>query len=71
MHQEGGEIMPEQEYRILITATFTNQADRDAWLTKIKTAWANLKIGLNPPKAAHITGQDYFISTDLPPEVLP
>lgn len=62
--------MPSTEYRILITATFDNQADRDAWYSKIKTAWANLKTGLNPPKAAHITPQDYFISTDGQPETL-
>jgi hypothetical protein len=49
------------EYRIVMTATFNNAADRDAWYTKVKTAWQNAKATSPVYKAANMTKDDYEV----------
>jgi hypothetical protein len=50
------------EYRILLTTTFDNSADRDTWYTALKAAVVTLK-GTNPAyRASNITKDDYAVT---------
>ncbi len=49
------------EYRIILTATFDNAADRDTWAGKVKTAFVNAKSTSPAFKVAHMTKDDYQI----------
>lgn len=49
------------EYRIIMTATFANETDRDTWAAKMKTSFVNAKTTSPAFLAAHLTKDDYQI----------
>lgn len=52
--------------RLILGMEFVTNADRDAWVTKLKNGYATLKSGMPTPTRVVISADEYEIPERLP-----
>ena len=56
--------------RLILGMEFATTADRDAWVTKLKNAYATLKGGMATPTKVVISADEYIVPERNPDEVI-
>lgn len=56
--------------RLILGMEFSTNADRDAWVTKLKNAYATIKSGMATPTKVVISADEYILQERNPDEVI-
>lgn len=56
--------------RLILGMEFATNADRDAWKTKIKNGYSNLKTGMPTPTRVVFTCDEYIVQEREPDDII-